>query len=243
MNRATRIAAVCILALAIILPGCASYRPQPAIPPDKIKNQMIDDLSKPTLLSDYNNLPQSTKTEIESKVARRNQIIQELIWVTDQNYGTFEDSYYGADANTNFWGDTLNLGLTGVSSVTGTAHLKSVLSAVATGTTGIKTSYLKSFYDGQTRVAIVQQMRASRAAQLATLQDATHMKASVVPTTDASGNSVPPYSLEQGLADADAYFNAGTIIGALQTIAQSAGATQKKAAEDQKTNSGTPQLF
>src|SRR5438105_8898438 len=91
------------------------------------------------------------------------------------------------------------IGLTGVSSVTGTAHLKSVLSAIATGTTGIKTSYLKNYYDSQARAAVVQKMRALRATELATIEDNTHMKAGVT-----------EYSLEAGLADIEAYYNAGT---------------------------------
>lgn len=229
--------------MLVSITGCATYRPDPPIPPDLLQKQMLADLSSPTLLSAYNALPQTTPADIAAKVARRNQILQELISLTDYNYGKFEESYYGSDANTNFWSDTLNLGLTGVSSVTGTAHLKSVLSAIATGNTGIKGSYLKNFYDNQARSAVVQQMRASRADILASIEDTSHMKASVVATKDPSGKDVAPYSLEQGLADADSYFNAGTIIGALQTIAQAAGETQAGAKEKQGNNSKAPQLF
>jgi hypothetical protein len=108
--------------------------------------------------------------------------------------------------------------------------LKSVLSAIASGTTGIKTSYLKNFYDQQTRAAVVQKMRALRATQLATIADDGHMKAG--PSN---------YGLEAGLSDLAAYYSAGTIIGALQGIAETAGADQAKAKDQQKDNSKTKQ--
>jgi hypothetical protein len=193
---------------------------------------MLADVSQPNLLAVYNALPDGNDAQVKTKVARRNQILQELITIVDQNYEAFEARYYGSDASVNFAGDVVNLGLTGVSSVTGTAHLKSVLSAIATGTTGIKTSYQKNYFDQQTRAAVVQQMRALRASALTTLQDENHMKAGLT-----------AYSLEQGLSDIDDYYNAGTIIGALQAIAQSAGDKQKQAQTDQKKNSPKKQAF
>ncbi|MGB7945669.1 MAG: hypothetical protein WCF42_20345 [Terriglobales bacterium] len=216
------------------------------------------------MLRDYNNLPQGTDTEKQIKVNRRNQILIELIALIDQSYSGFEDRYYGADATVNFAGDVANLGLTGVSSVTGTAHLKSVLSAIATGTTGIKTSYTKNFYDNQARSAVVQQMRAGRATQLALIQDQDHMKAPVVcpaagcppvpcppaptgcPPGSAAGATtyiVSPYSLETGLSDVDKYYQEGTIIGALQSIGVSAGQKQTAAATQQRTNNTAQQIY
>ena len=216
--------------LCLVSCGCASlYKPKVALP-NTYFNQILTDVSRPDLLAAYNAMPETSDSDKQKKVTRRNQILQELINLVDQNYSKFEDRYYGSDASINFAGDVVNLGLTGVSSVTGTAHLKSVLSAVATGTTGIKTSYLKNFYDQQTRAAVVQKMRALRASELATIQDDTHMKA---------GPS--DYSLETGLSDVDAYYNAGTIIGALQGIAETAGVDQAKAKTQQQTNSKAPQ--
>jgi hypothetical protein len=183
----------------------------------------------------------------QKKVARRNQILWELIALIDDRYSDFESKYYGSDASVGFAGDAVNLGLTGVSSVTGTAHLKSVLSAIATGTTGLKTSYQKNFFDQQTRSAVVQKMRAGRATQLALIQDQFHMKAPVVcPETGCptiAGATVTPYSLEAGLSDVEAYFEEGTVIGALQAIATTAGTDQAKAKDNQKTNSATQQFF
>ena len=160
---------VVMLVACCLLSSCARYKPKYYVPPSLFKSQYLSDVSSPTLLTDYNALPVVTATDIQFKVNRRNRILMELIALIDQNYSGFEDRYYGSDATINFAGDVANLGLTGVSSVTGTAHLKSVLSAIATGTTGIKTSYEKNFFDQQTRSAVVQQMRAGRATQLTVL--------------------------------------------------------------------------
>lgn len=231
----------------LLLAGCARYKPKYYLAPSILRTQYLNDVSNPNLLQVYNAMPQGTDAEKQAKVARRNQILTELIALIDENYSTFEDRYYGSDASVNFAGDVANLGLTGVSSVTGSAHLKSVLSAIATGTTGIKTSYEKNFFDQQTRSAVVQQMRASRATQLALIQDQNHMKAPVVcpvagcPTVD--GNAVTPYTLETGLSDIEQYYEAGTIIGALQAIAVSAGKDQDTAKQQQKINSSTQQIF
>lgn len=69
-------------------------------------------------------------------------------------------------------------------------------------------------------------MRALRATQLAAIQDQNHMKAGVT-----------AYSLEAGISDVSAYYDAGTVIAALQSIAESAGQQTKEAADKQLTNS------
>jgi len=246
---------IVLVTACCLLSSCAKYKPGRYIPPGVFKNQYLADVTSPTLLQTYNAMPAPTPNpdtlaaaaQRQAKVDRRNQVLTELIALIDQNYSTFEDRYYGSDASVNFAGDVVNLGLTGVSSVTGTAHLKSVLSAIATGTTGIKTSYQKNFFDQQTRSAVVQKMRANRVTQLALIQDQNHMKAPVVCPPDGCPNvggvPVAPYSLETGLSDVEQYYQAGTIIGALQAIATSAGTDQTAAAEKQKVNSKAQQIF
>ena len=249
----------CFLIAVLGLCGCARYKPKSYIPPGTLKAQYLEDLTSKTLIKDYESMKSPTpdpdtaeaKAERQLKVERRNQILREMISLVDTNYSSFEDRYYGSDATINFGGDVVNLALTGVSSVTGTAHLKSVLSAVATGTTGMKTSYLKNYYDQQTRAAVVQKMRANRAKQLALMEDEDHMKAPAIcpaqgcpeVTVDGKKHTVAPYSLESGLNDIEQYYQAGTIIGALQAIAASAGDDQTKAAEKKNKSSAAPQLY
>jgi hypothetical protein len=214
-----------LLVLVFFVSGCSVYRPKSPIPASYSK-QTLQDVSSPTLLQVYNAMPQGTTVEQTAKVARRNQILTELIYLVDQNYYSFENHFYGTQATFSTTTDFINLGLTAAGSVTGTAELKSILSATATGVTGAKTSVEKNFFDQQSRAAVVAKMRALRATQLATLQDENHMKAGVT-----------GYSLEAGISDVSSYYDAGTVVGALQSISQSAGQQATDAAQKQQTNS------
>lgn len=187
--------------LVILTIGCLRTRPKPPIPNGDYTKQMLADVTNKDLLQDYNAMPEVSDDDKAKKVARRNQILNELIWLIDRNYYSFENISYGTQA----------------------AY-----------TTGLKTSIDKNFLDQQTRSAIVQKMRALRDKKLATIQDSTHMGA-------PAGN----YSLEAGLADVYGYYDAGTVVGALQSIAESvaqdnkeAEATRKKTTDDlrQKLN-------
>jgi len=209
----------------LLVSGCSVYKPKAPIPSGYSK-QVEADVASPTLLKDYNAMAQGTDVEKAAKVARRNQILNELIYLVDQNYYNFENHFYGSQATFSTGADAINLGLTAAGAVTGTAEVKSILAATATGVTGFKTSVEKNFFDQQSRAAVVTKMRALRATQLATLQDDSHMKAGVT-----------AYSLEAGISDVNGYYDAGTVVGALQSIAQSAGQQTTDAATKQQTNS------
>jgi hypothetical protein len=215
--------------LVMLTAGCSVYRPKPPIPSSYVDQARADVTSK-TLLKDYNALPQGTTSEQTDKVARRNQILTELIYLVDQNYYAFENHFYGSQAIVSTIGDAASLALTAAGSVVGTAELKSILSATATGATGFKTSIDKNFFDQQSRAAVVTKMRALRATQLAALNDENHMKAGVT-----------GYSLEAGISDVGAYYDAGTVVAALQSIAQSAGKEASEASTKQQQNSAKPQ--
>lgn len=225
---------ICVLVCATFLlsaTACLRTRPKSPVPNSNYSNQMLADISDKDLLKNYNAMPESTDDEKGKKVARRNQILNELIWLIDRNYYSFENVFYGTQAAYNVGGDFVNLSLTATSAVTGSAHLKSVLSAVATGTTGLKTSIDKNYFDQQARSAVVQKMRALRAKQLATIQDEHHLKA-----------TLGDYSLETGLADVYAYYDSGTVVAALQSIAESATEDKQDAEQKQLQNSTKPQL-
>lgn len=215
----------CVVFVLLLTSGCSVYRPKSPIP-SSYSGQVLADVTKSTLLQDYNAMPQGTNAEKTTKVSRRNQILTELIYLVDKNYYAFESHFYGGQATFSTAADAANLGLTAAGAVTGTAELKSILSATAAGVTGFKTSVEKNFFDQQSRAAVVTKMRALRATQLAILQDDSHMKAGV--TT---------YSLEAGISDVNSYYDAGTLVGALQSIAQTAGKETDAAKQQQRTNS------
>lgn len=214
----------CLCLSLLLLSSCRAsvYRPKMPISTKEYRQMVLTDLSQKDLVKTWDAMPEETDAQRRSKVERRNQVLREYLWLIDQNYDTFESNYYGAEASINWAGDMVNLGLTGVASVTGTAELKSILALIATGTTGIKASYEKNFFDQQTRAAIVQKMRALRATELAVLDDDKHLKAGL------------EYSLADGINDVTYYYDQGTVIAALQSIAENSGtqtqlATQKRA--------------
>src|SRR5215472_15815400 len=126
--------------LAVCVTGCLKTRPKAPLPAESLFKQMSADLSAPGLLARYNAMPQDTDDDKAMKVARRNQILNEFIALVDRNYDSFENVFYGTRALYNVGADAANLGLTTVATMTGSEHLKTVLSAIATVTTGLKAS-------------------------------------------------------------------------------------------------------
>src|SRR4051794_7798889 len=77
------------------------YQRKPPISPGKYRAAVIKELSDPKLVDDYEALPQATREDREKKVARRNRILRQYVWLIDQNYDQFEARYYGAQAGVN----------------------------------------------------------------------------------------------------------------------------------------------
>ena len=59
------------------------------MPPSVFRKQYLVDVTSPTLLKDYDAMPQGTDTEKQAKVDKRNKILTELIALIDQNYSVF----------------------------------------------------------------------------------------------------------------------------------------------------------
>ena len=204
------------LIVSIFASSCAVYSPKAPLPATVLSTPYISDLSQPMVLANYDAMPEGP-----AKIARRNQIMWEIIWLTDDSYRTYESAFFSGAAYLNTAGDLISIGLDSVASVTGTAQVKAILAAVGAGLTGARASYQKNFYDQATRETIVQVMRQARLTKLAEIE--TGM------ASDAS------YTIEQGLLDATDYFDAGTVTGALITISEGS-ATQSAAARTTMRN-------
>ena len=179
------------------------YTPKPPLLSTTFSTPYLSDLSTPTLIKDFNGMPDGP-----AKIARRNEIVWEIVYLTDSSYRTYEANFFSGQAYVGTAGDIAVLSLDAVAAVTGTAHLKAVLAAISGGVTGARASYQKNFYDQASRDSIVQTMRANRLAQLAVIQQGMRTGAN--------------YTIEQVLLDATDYYDAGTVIGALITINTSA---------------------
>jgi hypothetical protein len=213
--------------LALIFPlalltGCAAsiYQPKPPLPPTTFTNHYLADLASPTLLSSYDSLPDGSL-----KVARRNAILYEYIWLVDANYYTYEVGFFSGQAYVSTAADLAVMGTDAAAAVTGTAMTKAILAAVAGGVVGARSTYQKNFFDQITRENIVAQMRASRASTLVEIMQGMNM------------NGVG-YTLEQGLLDVAAYYRDGTVISAVEAISNSTSQQANTARQAMKTLRG-----
>jgi len=185
-------------------------RPRPLAFQDTLTKSLIDKYSKPGAIP-----------EDDTKVteAQRNQILNDLIYLTDVNYYAFTSGLYEGRAVFDTASDLTMLGLGAAGSLTPAASAKAILAAISAGVAGSRVSINKNFFQDQATTALIAKMDASRKTQLALMQDAM------------AKLSITNYPLSRGLAQLAEYYNAGTIIGAFEDITATAGA--EKAAANQ----------
>lgn len=148
----------------------------------------------------------------------RNKVLNELILLTDVHYRDYEDFLYVGKAMVDTGFDVLEFGLTLWATVSGVNRTKTSLSAIATGLKGTRLSIDKNLFQRQAMIAIISKMRALRKKKLIVLYQ-------------GMSKPVLKYSLDQALIDIGEYYNAGTIIGALQDIFRQSGVEDKEAEE------------
>lgn len=158
---------------------------------------------------------------------QRNILLNDLILLVDLNYNHWEKLLYDKKAGFDLSSDAVLLGLGGATALTGTTEVANILGQITTGITGFKTAVDSDLLQKNAVPALVAKMRAARATQL------LKMQAAMIETD--GGKPVGPtplskYSVEQGLIDLNAYYNAGTFVSALQDITAKA-ADDKKAAD------------
>lgn len=153
---------------------------------------------------------------IAASDGKRNDVMNDLILIIDNNYYRIEKSLYGHKSWADFGGSVLGTGLSTASTLSGAKDVKTTLSALVTAIESTKTSFNKDILQGQTMIAITAQMRKLRAEKM--LEIRKSMKQSIV-----------DYPLSQGLNDLMNYYSAGTFIAALQSLSEDAAAGKKNA--------------
>lgn len=215
-------------ALPLIFAGCASLRGSPELPAyqQKVVTELIVIYSKPGAIPVEQGEFDPTDTKMtrlydENKhliidVNRRNQIIEDLIFLIDVNYNSFERRLNADRTYSNLAADLVSIGVTSASTLVGAAETKTILSAVATGITGGRASVDKNFYQQQSLSAIITTMRAERTKELTILRD-------------SETDNLADYPMTRALTDLADYYNAGTLMNALGAIVSDAGANKTKA--------------
>ena len=204
---------ITLVCLAVFTLSCTRYAPRALA---AYNTQVNAELATDWLRA-YDNLPANTPEQQATRLAYRNHLVEAFVWSVDRNYDRFEISFYSGKATEDLVGDFLGLGLGGAAALVNNAHTKTYLALIASTVVGGKASIDARWYDSKTREAVVSQMRALRATQLLAIEQS---------------EKSPTYTLDQAIVDVQAYYQAGTVVAALQEIAESAShqATAAKAA-------------
>jgi hypothetical protein len=150
----------------------------------------------------------------------RNRILNDLIFLIDNNYTFWEKHLYNKKSFTDFGADvavTSLSTLSGIVSGGGVQGAKSILAFVAGGITSTKASFNSDILQSQNLLAIVAKMRAQRAEKRIVLQTGMYL------ADGTEARALDKYSLDQGLIDLGNYYQAGTFVSALQDIVDKAG--------------------
>ena len=154
-------------------------------------------------------------------VTARNQAIETILVLINQNYRDYKSAIYEGRATFDTVNDLVLLGITGMTTTMGTAATKTALGAVSTGLIGAKASVDKNFFANASRDALFAKMDALREAALTTI-------------LQNEKKDFATYSMQQAFRDLDDYYAAGTVIEAVQAISATSGQEKKESKEVNK---------
>lgn len=202
------IAVVCVAGLLQL--GCTRIIKDAPPPP------AYQDAEVKTLLLKYNDpqAPPPMATEDD-----RNKMIEELVFLVDVNYHQFEHQLFMDRASFDTTTDLAVIGLGGAGALINASGTQAILSAISGAITGGRASVSKNYFHEQSTDALISTMRASRAAKLNLLRGAEVL-------------SLKDYPAGQALVDVTDYYNAGTIVGAFQSILAQSGQKEQQASAD-----------
>ncbi|TAL08570.1 MAG: hypothetical protein EPO02_12525 [Nitrospirae bacterium] len=167
------------------------------------------------------------ETDKTNKKLLRNRIAYKLFPLVDEYHANFKLHLYTGRALTDSIFDFLLLGVNAAGSVVGGEAVKGILHAAGTGLSGGKLSMSQNWYQEKTTSAIVSQMDALRYAKKLNM------------ATKLSQVNDDDYPLDVVLQDMLDYFNSGSLVTALTSLADEAAA---KSVASKKTldNLGMP---
>jgi hypothetical protein len=149
----------------------------------------------------------------------RNNIINEMLLITNHYYHVYEGNMIAGKARNNFYTGALRSSLETAGALITVANTTKILSGLAALTGTLQESANQEFYFDNTIDALITQMRADRTKAvipLLTKQDADYDK----------------YSIEAAILDINTYYRAGTIASAIISISESASAEHDQNKKD-----------
>jgi hypothetical protein len=197
--------AAIILTLVPTLAGCASHQLGPYRPvPIETDVARISSLAYPEDLAAF-------ASTWPDKAAARNEMVTARMYVADMEYQVYEANLTKEIQDEGLLGTATLLGLTTASTLVSPAPTKTILSGLATGVAGLDKAYNEKELLSNAMQALQTQMRADRKAQAAEIY---------AKMLRGTGNAKQPtpigeYTWSMALADAEAYYQAGTISSGL----------------------------
>ena len=205
---------VFILFLLVVLAGCGTMR-KPGFPrqsyDEKKLIKQLENEYPPSLVDKY-----YAATNEPDRRAIRDKIINGRLSLMNLHYNQFVSQFSVTKQTLDTTADITELGLNLATTAVGGATTKTVLGAVSAGVTGSKLAIDKNFFFEKTVPVLVSSMNAQR-------------KQVLLPIMTGIGRSTDEYPLAQALSDLDAYYFAGTFVGALQAMQADAGVKENKA--------------
>lgn len=144
---------------------------------------------------------------------QRNIVIDEMLVLVDQSFFDYQLDLYNSDALVNTISDAVTVGA-GAGAAVATGGASQILGAVAATVAGARVSVNKNFFADQSRIALIVKMNALRAGVLEEIQLAKDL-------------SIDDYPMSAAMLDVQRYAQAGTVLAALQAIAEDSGAELK----------------
>lgn len=198
---------LCVLVLTVGLSGCGTPGfPRQSYNPKKQIKQLEDVFNKTDLIKAY----YATNANEAVKNDARNTMIDSRLALINLNYNQFIARFLVTKETLDFGTEVTQLGLNLATTAVGGAGTKTILGAIASGVTGSKLAIDKNFFFEKTVPVLITSMNAQR-------------KEALLPIVMGMNRNTEKYPLTQALSDLDAYYFAGTFVGALQAIQADAG--------------------
>ena len=201
-----------LILVATVVGGCSSISGIPERSVDvKTELKALKPYFDPGVINTYD----SKSTDSEKK-AYRNEVLSARIRAIDLNFNEFIKNLSTENKDLNIGTDSATLVLGAAGAVSTVSSTQAIISATSATVTGAKSSIDKNAYYDSTLVALVSQMQANRQTQLVAIYS-------------GMDKGVDAYPLMRALVDIENYFQAGTIIGAVNEINKQAGEIKTEA--------------
>jgi len=202
--------AVALLTITI-LTGCAGLS-QPPYPP--YQGPYFEHLK--TFYAKDDAIPQDENVKSSGE---RDRILREIMYLVDVNFESFANGLRDRKAFFDTVTDLTLLGLGSAGALSPSAATKSILAAISAGVAGGRVSINKNFFHDQAIEALTAKMRAERAKREEIIIKGIQL-------------TLLQYPLSQGIRDTVKYYNAGTLLGAIEAITATAGEEFKNASNE-----------